>query len=91
MVKLSEHDKKVKRIAAGYRGKGWDVRADLPDDKPPKPIHGKTPDIVATKGKRAIIVEVETDQSFDKDKNQRAIFRDYAKGKSRTKFRWTTV
>ena len=85
----SEHDKKVRRIAGGYCGKGYDVRADLPEYNRPKPIRGRIPDVVATKGNTTKIIEVETPQSFGKDRNQRAIFRDYANQKSKTRFRWT--
>lgn len=85
----SKHDRKVRKVAAGYWGRGYEVKADLPDYSRPRSIRGKIPDVVAKKGKKTIIVEVETPQSFNKDKNQRGIFRDYANSKSRTRFRWT--
>jgi len=89
MATQGKHDTKVRRIAAGYWGRGFDVKADLPDYRKPRPIRGRIPDVVAKKGKKTIIVEVETPKSFNRDKVQRAIFRDYANNRSRTRFRWT--
>jgi len=89
MVTNGKHERKVRKVAAGYSGRGYDVKADLPEYSRPRPIRGRIPDVVATKGKKTIIVEVETPQSFNKDKDQRAIFRDYANSRSRTRFRWT--
>ena len=86
---MSKHDKKVQRIAAAYWGKGYDVRADLPNYERPKPIRGRIPDVVAKKGKTTKIVEVETPDSFPSHKDQRDILRDYAKQRPRTQFRVT--
>ena len=85
------HDKKVKRIAAAYWGRGYDVRAAVSGYDRPKPIRGRIPDVVATKGKTTKIVEVETDQTFVRHKDRRDILKDYADGRSRTRFRWTRV
>ncbi len=89
MTMESVHDKKVRKIAAAYFGMGYDVRADLSDYRSPKPIRGRIPDVVATKGKTTKIIEVETPESFKSHKDQRMIFRDYASTKRRTKFRVT--
>ena len=86
---MSKHDRKVQRIAAAYWGKGYDVRADLPNYERPRPIRGRIPDVVATKGRTTKIVEVETSNSFGSHKDQRDIFRDYARARRRTKFKWT--
>ena len=89
MVKVSKHDRKVRRIAAAYLGRGYSVRADLSDYQRPKPIRGRIPDVVATKGKTMKIIEVETPDSFRSDKDQRDILRDYAKQRRRTTFKVT--
>ncbi len=85
------HDRKVRRIAAAYLGMDYDVRAAVPGYDRPKPIRGRIPDVVATKGKTTKIVEVETPQTFDRHKDQRDILRDYANGRNRTRFRVTKV
>ncbi len=85
------HDRKVRRIAAAYWGRGYNVRAAVPGYERPKPIRGRIADVVATKGKTTKIIEVETDQTFNRHKDQRNILKDYANGKSRTRFRWTRV
>jgi hypothetical protein len=91
MTDTTPHDRKVRRIAAGYSGMDYDVRAAVPGYDRPKPIRGRIPDVVATKGKSTRIVEVETDQTFHRHKDQRDILRDYANGRSRTRFRVTRV
>lgn len=85
----SEHDKKVRRIAASYWGMGYEVKADLPEYSRPRPIRGRIPDVVAKRGKTTKIVEVETPESFRSHKDQRDILRDYARLKPRTTFRVT--
>jgi len=87
----SPHDKKVKRIAAAFWGRGYDVRAAVSGYDRPKPIRGRIPDVVARKGRTTKIIEVETYQSFPRHKDQRDILRDYANGRSRTHFRVTRV
>ncbi len=89
--RTTPHDRKVKRIAASYLGRGYDVRAAVPGYERPEPIRGRIPDVVATKGKTTKIVEVETSQTFRSHKDQRDILRDYAKGRTRTQFRSTKV
>lgn len=91
MTRLSKHDKMVQRIAAGYLGRDYDVRAAIPNYDRPKPIRGRIPDVVAKKGKTTKIIEVETPDSFPMQvhKDQRDILRDYANQRPRTKFRVT--
>lgn len=72
-------------------GRAYNVRAAVPGYDSPKPIRGRIPDVVATKGKTTKIVEVETAQTFGRHKDQRDILRDYADGRRRTRFRWTKV
>jgi len=85
------HDKKVKRIAAAYWGRGYDVRAAVSGYDRPKLIRGRIPDVVAIKGKTTKIAEVETQQTFGRHNDQRDILRDYAAGRRRTRFRVTRV
>ena len=91
MKRITPHDKRVKRIAAAYLGRGYMVRAAVPGYIRPKPIRGRIPDIVATKGKTTKIVEVETSKTFRTHKDQRDILRDYSAGRRRTRFRVTRV
>lgn len=88
--KLSKHDKSVIRRAAALKTYGWGVRADAGDFRRPRPIRidGQIviPDIVARKGKRTRIIEVETPESFNKDRKQRMLLRKHARRKPRTKF-----
>ncbi len=83
--KKSPHDKTVKKIATEFKKKGFDVKADLHGFKQPKPISGKIPDIVATKGRIKKIIEVETPQSNRKDREQQNVFK-----KSAQKSKFTT-
>jgi len=89
MNHTTPHDEKVRRIAAAYWSRGYSVRAAVLGYERPKPIRGRIPDVVAIKGKTTRIVEVETDQTFRRHKDQRDIFRDYADRRARTRFRWT--
>ncbi len=91
MSDTTPHDRKVRKIAAAYLGRDYDVRAAVPGYDRPKPIRGRIPDVVATKGKTTKIIEVETSRTFDRHKDQRDILRDYANGRSRTQFRVTKV
>jgi len=57
------HDRKVRRVAAAYWGRGYNVRAAVPGYKRPKAIRGRIPDVVAIKGKTTKIIEVETSKT----------------------------
>jgi len=89
--KQSAHDSRVKRVAGGYKGKGWKVKADIPGYSRPRPIHGRRPDVVATKGQKTRIVEVETKSSMRKDVPQRNAFRKFANSSKKRKFRTSVI
>jgi len=85
----SRHDAEVRRQARELEAQGFDVRADLAGYPQPDTIGGLRPDVFGVKGKRRIIVEVETPDSVDsaRDRKQQAAFR-RAAGRSRnTTFR----
>ena len=73
----AKHDAKVRQEANRLRRQGWDVQADLPGFDRPDPIgrDKKTPDIRATKRGAERIVEVETPDTVDKDRDQHGTFR----------------
>jgi hypothetical protein len=84
----SKHNKKVRSIAQSYRKKGWNVKADIPGFPKPTPIGKKkrVPDIEATRPGTRHIVEVETKETYEADKDQRASFKRSAKKRKRTKY-----
>lgn len=90
--KQSQHDKTVRKSVGGYKGQGWKiVGADIPGHPKPKIIARKRPDIIVKKGKKEIIVEVETKESHNKDKPQRKAFRKYANQSKNRKFKTKVV
>jgi type IV secretory pathway ATPase VirB11/archaellum biosynthesis ATPase len=84
----TKHDKKVRSLANSYRRKGFKVKADLMGFEKPTPIgkNKRIPDIEATKPGTRHIVEVETKDTYDSDKSQRASFRKSARKRRRTKY-----
>ncbi|MBU0460214.1 MAG: hypothetical protein KJ597_02375 [Nanoarchaeota archaeon] len=86
MIKQSKHNAKVRKVAGGYKSKGYKVNADVPGYKPPKNTWRHRPDVTASKGKDKVIVEVETRKSFGKDTRQRQVLRKYAR-KTGARFR----
>lgn len=69
------HDRKVRQIAKEFKQKGWKVQADLKTYDTPDGI-GKgnyIPDIVATRGNKTKILEIDTPGTVDND--QLASFR----------------
>lgn len=79
------HDLSVLRSANYYENKGFKVKADLPDFTKPKKIKKFIPDLIVRKGKKEIVIEIETQDSNEKDKEQQQVFREYAeKSNSRT-------
>ena len=68
--KESKHDKTVRRSAGGYKGKGYSVSADVQGYRKPKLIGGRRPDLIARKGSREVVVEVETPSSHKRDSSQ---------------------
>jgi len=86
-----KHDKTVRRVAGGFKGQGWKVKADVGGYPAPRTIYGKQPDVIATKGKRMRIVEVETSSSLKKDTSQRKAFSRFASLNKKRKFRTKIV
>ena len=84
----SKHNKGVQDSAEYYERQGYEVKADLSGYPRPPTIDGRRPDLVATNGKETVIEEVETGDSFEKDKDQRETFKDYADTHNNTRF-WT--
>lgn len=86
--KQSKHDAKVKQIANKLKKQGWRVEADVGSFDQPKPIGEKKriPDIVAVKGKKKKIIEVETKATIEKDKEQQKTFRRSAGQQEGTSF-----
>lgn len=91
MARLSKHDRKVARVAAGYRSLGYRVKADLPGWTTPPVLNGSRPDVLATKGKKKIAVEVETPKSYglEHSMGQRRDLREWANSKGYRRFRAT--
>ena len=70
------HDNRVRREAAKLNSEGWDVQADLSGYDNPEPIgkDNRIPDILATRGNKVKIIEVETPDTVDSHKDQQATF-----------------
>ena len=66
----AKHDKKVQERLDFYKDKNFRVKADLPGRAKPPKIGGRIPDIVAKKGKRLIVEEIETVSTKKSDKIQ---------------------
>ena len=83
------HDAKVAETAKRLSRQGYSVKADLPGSEyqRPKAINGRVPDIVARKGGKTVIREVETPSTVRSDKSQQEVFRKHAEKKSNTEFR----
>ena len=89
--KLSSHDKKVSRVAGGYKAQGYKVQADLPGQPKPQTIGGRRPDVIARKGREIKVVEVETPASAGKShaREQARTLRTWAKASPNRSFRTT--
>ena len=84
-TRQKKHDESVLRSAEWYEGRGYKVNADLPDYNKPKNIGGYVPDLIAKKGKKEIVLEVETKNTNELDKEQQKAFKEYSgRGKERT-------
>jgi len=80
-----KHDESVLRSAECYKKHGFRTNADLPGWNKPKKIGGFIPDLIAKKGKKEIILEVETKNTDKSDADQQKAFKEYSKrGKERT-------
>jgi hypothetical protein len=73
-----EHDKSVLRSAEWYKQHGFITKADLPGWNKPKEIGGFIPDLIAKKGKKEIILEVETKNTDESDTDQQNAFKKYS-------------
>jgi len=74
-----------KRTKNGQKKHGFTTNADLPGWNKPKKIRGFIPDLIAKKGKKEIILEVETKNTDKSDAEQQEAFKEYSKrGKERT-------
>ena len=83
------HDKVVLREANKLERRGFDVTADISGFPDPKTLGGYQPDIIATKGSKRVIVEIETPASQDsaRDLAQKRAFRQAADRSQNTGFR----
>ena len=87
----TKHNVRVRRIAGGYKSQGWRVRADVSGSPAPRTIYGRQPDVIASRGRKMRIVEVETRNSMKKDTSQRNVFRRFARLNKKRKFRTSVV
>lgn len=82
----TKHDNAVLRSAEWYENNGYKVKADLPKWDRPKTIGGYRPDLIAKKGKKEIIKEIETKDSNKKDMEQHEAFKEYVERKGGRRF-----
>ena len=84
----STHDRRVRTLANEFKDKGWKVQADLPNFDQPDPIgnEGRIPDILATRGNRTKIIEVETPSTVDAHQEQHSTFRRSAAQRENAEF-----
>lgn len=81
------HDEGVSNTANWYKNRGYTTYADLPDWKRPKNIDGFIPDVIAKKGKKEILIEVETEKTANSDVKQQKAFKSYVKNNKNKRFR----
>lgn len=82
----TKHDRKAGQIAQSYRRDNWYVKADISGYSQPSLINGRRPDVHATKQGITHIIEVETPDTVDTDKDQHDAFRRYANQRPNTEF-----
>lgn len=80
------HDRKVREIARSLEKHGYQVKADVGRRETPNPIGTKVPDIVAIKGSRRWIIEVETPATIKADREQLKTFARHAAQRKDTTF-----
>ena len=73
------HDRKVAELAQGLKRRGYSVQADLPGHSRPPALGGTRPDVVAKKGSKVLVREVETTSSVSADKKQQQALKNWAK------------
>ena len=86
---LSTHDRKVRQVVRDLEKQGYRVRADVRGREKPRPIglERVSPDIVAERAGRRLIIEIETPGSQVRDVEQIKTFARYASEKADTTFR----
>lgn len=72
------HDAKVAEIARRLARSGYRVLADLPGHPQPPVLNGYRPDVIAQKGRRTLVREVETRSTVAADKAQQQGLRRWA-------------
>lgn len=84
----SIHDSRVRQISRKLTKENWKVKADLPGYDRPNAIGKKKriPDIEATKRGHRRLIEVETPESLEKDREQQSTFKRHAAQKPNTSF-----
>jgi len=84
----SIHDSRVRQISRKLTKENWKVKADLPGYDRPNAIGEKKriPDIEAVKRGHRKLIEVETPESLEKDREQQSTFRRHAGQKPNTTF-----
>lgn len=83
----SKHDELVRRVAGGYKSQGWKVAADVGGYSKPRTVYGRRPDVIATRGAKTRIVEVETKSSLPTDVGQRNAFKRFVSLNNKRRFR----
>ena len=74
------HDRKVAELAKGLQKRGYRVEADLPGHSRPPSLGGTRPDVVAKKGSKVLVREVETPSSLMWSKNLSPFLEGLARG-----------
>lgn len=74
----NNHDSTVIALANKLENEGYEVMADVEGFSKPYTIRGYIPDILAMKGAKVKIIEVETHGSYRKDINQRKVLKRFA-------------
>lgn len=72
------HDAKVAEVARRLERSGYRVLADLPGHPQPPVLNGYRPDVVAQKGTRTLVREVETPSTVAADRAQQQALRSWA-------------
>lgn len=87
----SKHDKGVQASAEYYNQQGYNVQADIPGFARPETVGGRRPDVIAQNNQETVIVEVETKESLEKDREQQQAFEEFADSHKNVRFRRKTV
>ena len=80
------HNGSVFKRAIGLESNGWSVKADISGFKRPPILNGARPDIIAKKGKKIRIIEVETPDTRFRDRPQHRKLREYTRNHKRMEF-----